>query len=305
MDVHLRDLRYFVAVAENLSFTRAAAELFISQPALSKQVRQLEQQLRAELFRRSSQGVELTAAGVALLPLAREQVRLWSESQDQVAAAAAAEAEVLTVGFSTAVARGLLSAAGEEFTHTQPGWRVMLRQIPWADPTAGLADAQTDVAVLWLPLPEADRFEWRILAVEPCHVALPRDHPLGERSSIAFTELLNEPFLALPDSAGVLRDFWLALAHREGRAVLVGGVVTTAEETFEAVANGLGIALLSAGNAAIYRHSGVITRPVTGTEPSRLAVAWRRTDTRTATARFVAACASASAATPTRSSSGC
>ena len=93
----------------------------------------------------------------------------------------------------------------------------MLRQVPWADPTAGLADAQTDVAVLWLPLPEPDRFGWRILAVEPCHVALPVDHPLIEQDSIAFTELLDEPFLSLPDSAGVLRDYWLALAHREAK----------------------------------------------------------------------------------------
>jgi DNA-binding transcriptional LysR family regulator len=77
MDVHGRDLRYFVAVAEELHFTRAAQRLYLSQPALSKQVRMLEQQLGAELFERGRRGVALTPAGTALLPHARRVLAEW------------------------------------------------------------------------------------------------------------------------------------------------------------------------------------------------------------------------------------
>ena len=293
MDVHGRDLRYFVAVAESRSFTRAAARLFVSQPALSKQVRQLEQQLNARLLLRGPRGVTLTAAGEALLPFAREQLSRWATAEQHLAAAAAVDAEVLTVGFSTAVARGLLSGATDAFRQTHPGWRIQLRQVAWHDPTAGLADARVDVAILWLPLTSPDRYDWQVLVTEPCWVALPATHPLAARPHLNFHDLLDEPFLALPESAGPLRDHWLALDHRAGRPVRVGGTVTTAEETFEAVANGIGIALLSAGNAQIYRHPGVVTRPVTGVSPSHLAVAWRHDDNRTIAADFVKACAAA------------
>jgi len=295
MDVHVRDLRYFLAVADERNFTRAAVRLYISQPALSKQVRQLEQLLHARLFRRGSRDISLTAAGEALLPYARDQVRLWAEAQRQVSEAAAVDSEVLTVGFSAAVARGILAAASETFSRNRPGWRLQLRQISWDDPTAGLARSQTDVALSWLPAPDPERFAWQVLVSEPRSVALPARHRLADATEVPFADLADEPFLALPDSAGELRDYWLATDHRGGRPPRIGGIVTSVEETFEAVANGLGVALLSAGNADIYRHSGVVTRPVSGVSPSRLAVAWRLTDTRHATASFVEACAAAAA----------
>ena len=100
MDVRVQDLRYFIAVAEELSFTRAANErLFVSQPALSKQIRQLESALRVALFDRDRRAVVLTAAGAALLPRARQIVELWEQGRRE--AAAAANRATLTVGFQT------------------------------------------------------------------------------------------------------------------------------------------------------------------------------------------------------------
>ncbi|QHC24744.1 LysR family transcriptional regulator [Streptomyces sp. GS7] len=281
MDAHVRDLRYFLATAEELNFTRAAQRLFISQPALSKQIRQLEDGLRVKLFHRDRRTVTLTAAGTALLPRAREVVQLWDEAQRAVSDAAAAEAAVLTLGVSTSVGRGLLPAIRARFAERRPNWQVRVRQISWEDGTAGLADGTADLALLWLPFPEQAAFAVEVVATEPRWVALPAGHRLADSAEIPFAELLDEPFLALPESAGELRDYWLAVSERGGRPVRTGAVVASADETFEAVEAGLGVVLLAAGNAALYQRPGVVARPVGGLSPSRLALAWRPDDHRT------------------------
>ena len=289
MDVHVRDLRYFVAVGEELHFTRAAERLFVSQPALSKQIRVLEEQLRVELFVRDRRNVSLTPAGKALLPAARELIAVWDAAQQAVADAAAAAAAVLRIGFSTSVGRGLLPRIQQHFARVRPNWRLQLRQVDWDDPTGGLRDGTSDLAIVWLPVPAADRFSQLVLVEEPLHVALRAEHPLAGRREIEFAALLDEPFLALPEDAGSPRDFWLAVEHRDGRPPRIGGIVTNAEETFEAVLAGLGVVLLSAGNAEIYQRPGVATVPVRGISPSRLALLWRDDDHREAVRDFIRA----------------
>ncbi|GAA4640874.1 hypothetical protein GCM10023196_107840 [Actinoallomurus vinaceus] len=102
-------------------------------------------------------------------------------------------------------------------------------------------------------------------------------------------ELVDEPFIALPPDAGALREFWLAADHRETPA-RVATAVETADETFEAVASGLGVALLAAGNADIYRRDDLVYWPVGGLSPSELAVVWRTGDDREAVRVFTEAC---------------
>ncbi|CAL9548352.1 LysR family transcriptional regulator [Streptomyces sp. enrichment culture] len=276
-DVHGRELRYFVAVAEELHFTRAAERLYVSQPALSKQIRALEGQLGVKLFRRDSQGVELTAAGDALLPHARRVLQTWEEAAAAVDRARAAEHSTLVVGMSTSLGRGgLLPAIRSRFTAARPEATLRLRQITWDDPTAGLADGDTDVAFVWLPLPDQHRYAWTVVVEEPRLIALPEDHPLAGRAEIDFAELADEPFLALPRSAGPLRDFWLGTDCRGGRPPRIGAEVASAEETYEALVAGLGVVLVARGNLPLISLGGVTARPVTGLTPSRCALAWRR-----------------------------
>jgi DNA-binding transcriptional LysR family regulator len=286
MDAHIRDLRYFVAVAEELSFTKAAERLFISQPALSKQIRQLETTLRARLFDRDRRTVALTRAGAELLPRARRIVAHWEDTERAVAVAGDT---TLTVGFQTRIGRGLIPGVTAAMAERLPGWTLSFRQVSWRDPTAGLARREVDVAVAWLPLPP-EGLSWRVVATEERWVALAAGHPLAGRDRVAFEELADEPFVALPAAAGPLRDFWLATAQRT-RPARVAAEAETAEETFEAVASGLGVTLLSAGNAGIYRRDDVVCLPVTGLPPSELAVAWRTGDDRAAIRVFVDACA--------------
>ncbi|MFG2778758.1 LysR family transcriptional regulator [Streptomyces prunicolor] len=278
-DVHVRDLRYFVAVAEELHFTRAAEKLYVSQPALSKQIRALERQLGAELFRRDRQGVALTAAGAALLPYAQRVLAVWAEGASALAEVGAAERSTLVVGMSTSPGRGgLLPAIRSRFTAARPEANVRLRQVSWADPTAGLADGDADVAFVWLPLPDAERYGWTVVAEEPRLVALPDTHPLAARAEVDFADLVDEPFLALPPAAGPLRDHWLALDERGGQLPRIGAEIASTEETYEALVAGLGICLVATGNAHLITLGGVITRPVHGISPSRYALAWRRED---------------------------
>ncbi|MFD8043489.1 LysR family transcriptional regulator [Streptomyces chartreusis] len=281
MDVHVRDLRYFVAVAEELHFTRAAERLYVSQPALSKQVRALERHLGVELFRRDPQGVTLTEAGAALLPHARRVLDAWSEGAAALEAARVAARSTLVVGMSTSPGRGgLLPAIRSRFTAAHPDTVLRLRQVSWEDPTAGLADGDADIAFVWLPLPDAERYGWTVVAEEPRLVALPDTHRLASRPEIDFADLLDEPFLALPAGAGPLRDYWLALEERAGRPPRIGAEIAGTEETYEALVAGLGVCLVATGNAPLITLGGVVTRPVRGLAPSRFALAWRREDAR-------------------------
>src|ERR1700744_1104821 len=182
MDVHGRDLRYFVAVAEELHFTRAAQRLYLSQPALSKQIRMLERQLGAELFDRGGPEVSLTPVGAALLPPARRVLAAWGEAWEAAEQAKSQQRATLLVGMSNSPVRGgMLPAIRSRFTAMQPGATVELREIGWEDPTAGLAGQATDVAFVWLPLPDPGRFRWTVIAEEPRLVAMSADSPLAGR----------------------------------------------------------------------------------------------------------------------------
>jgi DNA-binding transcriptional LysR family regulator len=289
-DVHLRDLRYFVAVAEELNFTRAAQRLFIAQPSLSKQIRLLERDLGVLLFDRTPKGVRLTEAGASLLESAVPLLASWRGSTQRLAELVAAERSELVVGFHTSVGRNLLRTVSQRFASIHPGWAVSLRLVTWADPTAGLTDHQSDVALLWRPIPDDGALSIEVLYREPRWIALWDDHPLAGRSSIDFSELLDEPFIALPEDSGPLRGFWLGLDARGGRNAVVGAVAASPDEAFDAVANGRGVAVLAEGNAAIYRRPGVTTVALTGLAPSELVIAWATGDRRAQVDDFVRLC---------------
>jgi DNA-binding transcriptional LysR family regulator len=282
-------IRRFLVVADELSFTRAAERLHLSQPALSKQIAGLETALRARLLRRDRRRVELTAAGAALHSAARNLLAEWDEAVAVVADAAAADARVLRVGTLTSLGRALFPAVLEHFSKRQPGWQVELRSFGWGDPTAGLAGQETDAAFVWLPT-GSDEIDTEVLATERRLVAVASTHPLAGRAEISLADLAEEAFAALPAAAGPARDFWLAANERGGRPPLIAAEVTSADEVFELVSAGTAVVLLAEGNAAVYARPGISCIPVTGLTPARLAVAWRRGDHRAYVADFVRAC---------------
>ncbi|MGH3293910.1 MAG: LysR substrate-binding domain-containing protein [Trebonia sp.] len=159
--------------------------------------------------------------------------------------------------------------------------------IGWEDPTAGLASKATDVAFVWLPLPDPGRYRWTVIAQEPRLVAMSAagllarrlaERTAGPEVPVDFADLLDEPFLALPRSAGPLRDYWQAMDARDGKPPVIGAEISSVGETYEALMDGRGVVLLASGNAPLVALDGVITRPVRGLSPSRLAAAWRAGD---------------------------
>ncbi|MBV2151549.1 LysR family transcriptional regulator [Kitasatospora sp. SUK 42] len=278
MDVDIRLLRTFAAVAEEGSLTRAAERLFVSQPALTKQIRQLENRLGVPLFVRSRAGMTLTAAGRALAARAPGLLADWDAALRETRRTASRAERVLRVGYLASAANEATPRIVAEFTRRHPGWRVDMLHATWSDPTAGLGAGDVDAALLRLPFPGQERLRVAELSTEPRWVALPSAHPLADRAEIAFRELWDEPFVAAPAETGRWRDYWLAADEREGHPVRIGAVVDHPDDWLSAIANGYGVALAPESTARFYARPGIVYRPVSGVSPSRIGVGWAPED---------------------------
>lgn len=274
MDVDTRLLRYFAVVAEEGHVTRAAQRLYVSQPALTKQIRQLEAQLGVRLFTRSRSGMTLTGPGRALAAGVPRLLDGWDDVLRETRLAAARAGRVLRVGFVASAANELTQPIIAGFERRLPGWRVDMRQYHWSRPDAGLGPGEVDVALVRLPFPGQEDLRVEVLLTEPRCAVLPSGHPLAGREEIPFRELEDEPFVAAPPETGLWRDYWLATAEREGRPARVGAITDSPDEWLTAIANGYGVALAPESAARYYPRPGITYRPVTGVGPSQVAVAW-------------------------------
>lgn len=278
MDVHLRDLRYFTAVAEELHFRKAAERLFVSQPVLSRQIARLEQDLKARLFIRDRRSVQLTSAGEALLHRARHLLEDWDAATKEVAILARKEQSVLVIGLQTGVGRGMLHTLTQALNAIQ--WRPELHQVAWNDATAGVEAGDCDAGFAWLGTTINPHCDYVVVAEEPIMLAVNSQHRLAGRRHASFAEVSNEPLVALPESAKELRSFWLAEHARHGSPAPIACEVATADEALENVTAGTGSVFISAGNSVLYAREGVHFLEVPDLPPARLAFLWRAGDTR-------------------------
>jgi DNA-binding transcriptional LysR family regulator len=187
---------------------------------------------------------------------------------------------VLRIGQQTSVGRGIVEGLVAGVRTRRPAWTVEINQVPWTDPTAGLADETSDVAFCWLPLADPDGYRTQVVVAERVLLAVPAGHALAERAELRFAEIEGLPLVALPEQAGPLRSFWLAEHARDGRAASVAATATTADEALEVVIAGIGGVLISEGNAALYRRPGLAFVPVVDLPASTLALVWRVGDDR-------------------------
>jgi DNA-binding transcriptional LysR family regulator len=284
--MELRHLRYFVAVAEHLSFGRAAARLHVSQPPLSRQIRALEGELGATLFSRTRRSVRLTAAGVALLPEARRLLRDADALQAGARRLAAGEVGTLALGFISVAAYNLLPELAPEFRRRHPGIRLALREATSDVQLAALQQGELDVGLV-LPPADAPGLDYAPLLEDTLVAALPAGR--GGRGPIALGALRDEPFILFPRPVGVsLYDAIVGACRRAGFAPRVEQEAIQMQTIVSLVAAGMGVALVP-GALVNLRRTGVVYRPLAGTRPRiELGVAWRGADDAPPVQAFVA-----------------
>lgn len=265
MDLDLRKLRYFVAVADKLHFGRAADELHIAQPALSRQIRALEQDLGTPLLTRDSHGVELTDAGRQLLTDAGPLLASAHAVRRRVAVAARGSRR-LTVGFRAGIA---VTPAVRLFADRHPDVLVDVQRIEWDDQATMLLDGRIDVGYVRLPIDETG------LRVIPLYTesrvaVLPAGHRLAGRAQITEDDLAGEPLVWHADTSTQPTR-----RPHPNAGYLVRGV----DETLEHVAAGRGISFLARSATLFYSHPDVSYVPVPDLAPEQvcLAVAASRT----------------------------
>ncbi len=283
MDADLRLLRYFVAVAETLHFGRAAEVLFISQPALSQQIRKLEEDLGTTLFVRDRRSVRLTDAGRALLPHARAAISAGEAFSRASARESRVQRQQLVVGFHTRWPDNFLPRVLRAYRDVRPHVTVELAQHDFRDTSAGLRAGDSDAALVHLPL-QPEGLRWQELSNEPRVVMVAADHPLADRRSATVPDVLasGTPWGIPPDTDPVWRDFWSAAPER---AAADGSDVDrvqpmTHESLFDSVAAGQAVAITYASMARVYAPEGVRFVLLSDLTPAILAVAWRAEDTR-------------------------
>jgi DNA-binding transcriptional LysR family regulator len=265
-------LRYFAALGEELNYRRAAERLYITQPALSTAIKQLEHQLGVMLFTRSTREVALTELGAAWLPTVREALHGIDSAVDDLIALSAHYRRI-RLGYLIGTGADLLFRLVRHFEVAHPEITVEPREFDFSDPSAGLADGTTEVAIIRPPvdLPDHRMF---ILDSESWVACLPRDHPLASRTELTIAELLDEPIVVAPSTAGRWRDYWMAMDVREGKPPTIAAVAATYEEETTTIARGLGISFTSEASARLYDRQGIVYIPITDRPRNYTALAW-------------------------------
>jgi DNA-binding transcriptional LysR family regulator len=268
----LRQLRYFVAIAEEGSLTRAAARLHIAQQSLSQQVRTLEAQLGATLFERSSRGVTLTDVGAVLLREARPVLARAERAAEAVRRAARGEQGELRVGFLSTVANSFMAPVVRAFRERHPGVTLHTEDLAIAALVAGLRDGTLDAGLSRPPLVE-DLATEDVLR-EPIAAVLPEGHRLAGRAELTLADLADEPWVLTPRSSWPpwhkLFDEDFARAGYRPRVVQRG---TTPQGLLALVAAGVGVTRLMLSSRSL-RDGGVVFVPLAG-EEADVVLVWR------------------------------
>lgn len=272
-------MRHFIAVAERLHFGRAAAALHISQPPLSRSIRDLEERVGVMLLARTRRRVELTPEGARFLDDARRVLAQLERAVLDIGSMAAGDGGRLRLGFVSLADYGVLPGLLKAYKSARPGVDLALREMLSPDQAAALAAGELDFGLLLPPVAGAD-LEHIVVQRERFVAALPARHRLARaRGRIAVRELAGEAFVMVPRAiAPGLHDIIAALTARAGFAPRVAQEAIQMQTVVSLVSSGLGIALVPASVANLGRR-GVAYRELADAHPRLdLWLAWRRGD---------------------------
>jgi DNA-binding transcriptional LysR family regulator len=268
-DIDLRKLRYFVAVAKQLHFGRAAEALHIAQPVLSRQIRALENELKAQLFVRDKRGTELTPAGRQLLADAEPLLASADALHRRVTRAACAPSS-FTIGFMPGL---IVTEAVRALSGRHPQLTVNVLRTNWDDQTDVLRDGRVDVSYVRLPVDQSG-LQVKPLLTEPRVAVLPTGHRLAGKDTISIAELADEHLLQDPAAVPEWRDIAAEMRTQSRHSP---PVFHTVEEKLEHVAAGHGIVFLPLSTAVFYTRPGVAHSRVSDIPPNQVCVAWDAT----------------------------
>ena len=276
MLIELRLWRSFVVLADELNFRRAADRLGVSQPALTKQMKELEDRLGAVLFRREPRGVERTEAAVAALPGARALLDAAARLERQVREAQDTTAGAVTIGALEYVARGMLPGAIARARGHEPTLRVTVQDMTLAAAEAAAADGRVDLGLAIAPVREP------VLVAKPLvsgcwMVVMPSDHRLASDDSVPVEALAREPLILFARRAGPDRyDALVRMLEARAKGFTIAYHAQDPLVGPEMTASGVGL-FLAASYVLPALPAALVARPVDGLgEPLTLCLVWRR-----------------------------
>ncbi|MEH1831381.1 MAG: LysR family transcriptional regulator [Nostoc sp.] len=285
--MELRHLRYFVTLAEELHFGRAAERLHIAQPPLSQQIRQLERELGFELFHRTKRNVQLTEAGKVFLGEVQQIIRQLQQAIQVGRQTSRGEIGQLVVGFVSSAAYNILPIILRTFRSYVPGVSIELHELTTDQQLEWLREGRMDVGFLRPPV-EENRFICETIFQEPLMVALPEAHLLTSQSDICLTSLANEAFILFPRIlAPGLYDLIISLCQQAGFSPKVAQEAIQMQTIVSLVAAEMGIAIVPASLQNLQR-TGVVYKNLQEDSPKVAnAMIWRKNETSRTVQRFL------------------
>ena len=274
--MELRHLRYFVGVAEALSFTRAAAKLHTAQPSLTRQIKDLEEELGVRLLNRTKQQVTLTDEGRSFLADAKRVLALAAETVESVRRLHSGEARALNVGYVSNLFYELLPKTLALFHKSFPGVSVNLFDLSCGEQFRALEDGKLDLGFVGLHEPIARRgLEFRTIASYETVAALPKDNALVGEATVELKALSPMFFIGMSEASYPFYREWLTkTCARAGFTPKVLQVVDLERTMIHAVAAGLGVAIVPKQLERL-EHENVVFRPLNPTVATEGCVAWR------------------------------
>ncbi len=273
--MELRHLNYFIAVAEEMHFGRAAKRLNISQPPLSQQIKQLEEEIGVRLFNRTRRRVELTEAGVVFLTEARRIMAMTKEAVRQTNRADRGEIGRLSIGFIGSANYSVLPQVIREFRKRFPAVELSLTEMNTSQQLEALLDGRIQVGFMRPPKGMGDK-EISVEPVfhEPLVVAMPGNHPLRKERILSLRRLSNESFIMIPRQRGPgFFDHIITLCQQEGFSPHIVLEASQFHTIIGLVAAGIGISILPASMQRS-RILGVVFRSISGKAETVLHMAW-------------------------------
>ena len=264
--MELRHLRYFIAVAEELNFHRAAERLNVSQPPLSQQIKQLEEEIGAPLFYRTNRKVELSEAGKVFLEKARKIIDDAYLARREARFAANGQTGTLQVNFVASAAAGYFQKTISKYRTDYPNVYLKLKQSTSRLMPDEVKNGETDIGLVRLPIKTPPYLKLHVIKKEALCVALPANHEMANRKSLKIEDIAHEPLITTPRSASpYYYQAVMSVYHDKG---LTPDVRQEAIEQFTIaglVASGLGIALVPEIMANI-KFPGVVHIPLCNTK---------------------------------------